>query len=174
MRKIFGVTGLLVLSLAIPSFLGGGRNEGALALSSALPMTRAKRTLPPSLIPPEVMTNLVNYVDAITLGLQTGDQRAIILNTRPHCECRAIGNSFHSIYKVANLIGGNFTLRSTKVISESKTETELFVLLHRSDTTHVLRANGARELWEAVDIPAYFTFTLVAGEWKIAQTSITA
>jgi len=58
------------------------------------------------------------------------------------------------------------------VIRNTKSAITLKVVIHMSNTTHIIRKTGAREIWKGVDIPAYFTLAKYGNSWKIKETSV--
>jgi hypothetical protein len=72
-------------------------------------------------------------------------------------------------------VGGAYSLKQSTIIKQTSSEIELKVVIHMSDTTHIIRKTGVKELWKGTDISAYFTIikmTNVDGVWKIRQTSV--
>ena len=169
-----GIGGAL---LAIPIFLSiilqVGRHEGA--TSTAQPAITITESPPGFLsdVPSGANTSLVKYIDALTMGLHTGSSVLINDVSDVGCECRVIGESFRAIYRKANLIGGEYSLKQSSVIHQNASEISLKVVIHMTDTKHVLRKTGVSEIWKGTDITSYFTLVNRKGSWKIHQTSVT-
>jgi hypothetical protein len=166
---------LLILSFGFALILGMGKHEGTLQVLGGI-ATQHTIDLPSAGtmadIPPDANTILVKYVDALTIALHTGSATGIRAVSDPECECRLIGNNFEAIYKEANLLGGDYSLKEASVMRRSASQITLKVVIHMSDTTHVVRKTGARQLWEGVDIPAYFTLVSRSQKWSIHSTSV--
>ena len=171
-RRVLSIGGLLLLiPIGFSIILSLGRHEGA--VSTAPGATKIVES-PPGImsdIPAAANTVLVKYVDALTAGLHTGSGIAIKEVSEPGCECRVIGDSFEAIYAKANLVGGAYSLKQSTIINRTSSQIELKVVIHMSDTTHIVRKTGAKEVWKGTDISAYFTLTNIDGLWKIRQTS---
>ena len=181
MRRILGVAGaLLLIPVSFSIFLSTGRHQGSLLANGPAPRPSGSLATPvtestPGLlsnIPAGANTALVTYVDALTFGLHTGKNIGINAISKPGCACRIIGESFKAIYTKANLIGGAYSLKQSTVIRNTKSAITLKVVIHMSNTTHIIRKTGAREIWKGVDIPAYFTLAKYGNSWKIKETSV--
>jgi hypothetical protein len=175
-RRVLSIGGLLLLiPIGFSIILSLGRHEGAVSTTpSAVKVVES----PPGImsdIPAAANTALVKYIDALTEGLHTGSALSIKGVSEPGCDCRIIGDSFEVIYTKANLVGGAYSLKQSTIIKQTSSEIELKVVIHMSDTTHIIRKTGVKELWKGTDISAYFTIikmTNVDGVWKIRQTSV--
>ena len=173
MRRVVGIgAALLAIPVLFSLFLNSNKHEGA--LSTSRPAVKIVES-PPGLlsdIPSGANTALVKYIDALTLGLHTGSDVAIREVTNVGCECRVIGESFQAIYTKANLVGGSYSLKQSTVIHKSASEVELKVVIHMTNTTHILRKTGKSEIWKGADIPAYFTIVNRGAHWLINRTSV--
>ena len=171
--RVLGVGGLLLLiPIGLSILLSLGRHEGT--ITTAKPATKISES-PPGImsdIPASANTVLVKYVDALTTGLHTGSAVGIKVVTEAGCECRIIGDSFEAIYSKANLVGGAYSLKRSTIIKRTSSEIQLKVVIHMTDTTHILRKTGAKEVWKGTDISAYFTMVNIDGRWIIRQTSV--
>ena len=92
--------------------------------------------------------------------------------TDPGCECRMIGDNFEAIYTKANLVGGAYSLKRSTVVNKNDSEIQLKVVIHMSDTTHIVRKTGAKEVWTGTDINAYFTLVNRNNKWTIHSTAV--
>ena len=171
-NRVLGVGGiLLLLPIALSLFLSLSKHEGVTTTHPAKKVsTNPAGTMAD--IPSGANTALVKYIDALTTGLHTGSAVDIKKVTIDGCPCRIIGDSFEAIYSKANLVGGAYSLKSSSVIKKSSDEIQLKVTIKMTDTTHIVRKTGAKELWKGTDITAYFTLTKEANSWKIRNTSV--
>ena len=173
MRRILGIAGIfLAIPFLISVFLATGKHEGR---TSTLTAAVAIADSPSGLlsdIPTGANTALVKYVDALTTGLHTGSNTEINKASDAGCECRVIGESFRAIYSKANLIGGSYSLKQSTVIHKNSQEIELKVVIHMSDTTHIVRKTGSTQVWKGLDITSYFTLVNQGKAWTIHQTSV--
>lgn len=173
--RVLGVGGaILLLPVLLSIFLGMNKQEGAVTTSTAAPATKVSESPVGVMsdIPAAANTVLVKYIDALTTGLHTGSPIEINRVTEPGCPCRIIGESFQAIYTKANLVGGAYSLKRSTVIKKSESEIQLKVVIKMTDTTHIVRKTGAKELWKGTDITAYFTLTKAKNIWKIRTTSV--
>ena len=172
-RRILGIAGIfLAIPFLISVFLATGKHEGR---TSTLTAAVAIVDSPPGLlsdIPNGANTALVKYVDALTTGLHTGANTEINNASDAGCECRVIGESFRAIYSKANLVGGSYSLKQSTVIHKNPREIELKVVIHMSDTTHIVRKTGSTQVWKGLDITSYFTLVNQGKAWTIHQTSV--
>ena len=174
MRRVVVVGGVLfAIPLLLFFALVMGKHEGATTTSK--PSIAVVESPPGVLsdIPSGANTALVQYVDALTMGLHTGSNVLINQVTDESCACRVIGESFRAIYRKANLIGGDYSLKQSTVIKEKSSEITLKVVIHMTDTKHVVRKTGASEIWKGTDVAAFFTLINREGAWKIHQTAVT-
>lgn len=165
---------LLLLPIALSVILSLGKHEGT--TSTATPAIKVSESPAGVMsdIPAAANTALVKYIDALTTGLHTGSSVDIKKVTIAGCPCRIIGDSFEAIYAKANLIGGKYSLKRSTVLKNTSNEITLKVTIKMTDTTHIVRKTGAKELWKGTDITAYFTLTKDGNEWKIRNTSVKA
>lgn len=172
-RRVLSIGGLLLLiPIGFSIMLSLGKHEGAVSTTPGAVVIVESAPGIMSDIPAAANTALVKYVDALTAGLHTGSAIAIKEVTEVGCECRIIGDSLEAIYAKANLVGGAYSLKQSTVIKRTSSEIELKVVIHMSDTTHIVRKTGVKELWKGTDISAYFTIINIDGLWKIRQTSV--
>jgi hypothetical protein len=170
--RVLGIGGLLLLlPISMSIFLSLGKHEGTVSTEPTKIHIKENSVGVMADIPPGANTALVKYVDALTTGLHTGSAVDIKKVSSDGCECRFIGESFEAIYTKANLVGGAYSLKRSTVIKKTADEVTLKVTISLSDTTHVLRKTGAKELWKGTDITAYFTLIQDGSNWKIRNTS---
>ena len=68
-------------------------------------------------------------------------------------------------------------MKRSTVLKNSSAEVKLKVTIKMTDTTHVVRKTGAKEIWKGTDITAYFTLTPDSSDkssWKVRDTSVKA
>ena len=172
-NRILGIGGLLLLlPIGMSIFLSLGRHEGSISTSSPTVKVKESPAGVMSDIPAAANTALVKYIDALTTGLHTGSSLDIKKVTVDGCPCRIIGDSFEAIYTKANLVGGAYSLKRSTVVKRSANEVTLKVTIKMTDTTHIIRKTGAKQLWKGTDITAYFTITQEGSSWKIRDTSV--
>lgn len=172
-NRVLAIGGLLLLlPIALSVVLSLGKHEGT--TSTATPTTKVSESPAGVMsdIPAAANTALIKYIDALTNGLHTGSAVDIKKVTLEGCPCRIIGDSFEAIYSKANLIGGKYSLKSSTVLKNTKDEIKLKVTIKMTDTTHIVRKTGAKELWKGTDITAYFTLTKDGSTWKIRNTTV--
>ncbi len=173
-NRVLGVGGLLLLlPVALSIALSMGKHEGATTTSPPATTIIDSPIGVMSDIPSAANTVLVKYIDALTTGLHTGSAVGIKVVSDSGCACRFIGDSFEAIYTKANLVGGAYSLKRSTVIKKNSSSIHLKVVIHMSDTTHIVRKTGAKELWKGTDINAYFTLVNRENIWRIHQTSVT-
>lgn len=162
---------LLLLPITMSIVLSLGKHEGSITAPS--PQTKVKESPAGVMsdIPSAANTALVKYIDALTNGLHTGSSVDIKKASVDGCPCRIIGDSFEAIYTKANLVGGAYSLKRSSVVKRSDHEITLKVTIKMTDTTHIVRKTGEKQLWKGTDITAYFTLTQDGSAWKIRNTS---
>jgi len=172
-NRVLGIGGLLLLlPVGLSIILSLSKHEGAITPSHPATKIADAPVGVMADIPSGANTALVKYVDALTNGLHTGSAVAIKEVTDPGCECRMIGDSFEAIYTKANLVGGAYSLKRSTVVKKSDSEIQLKVVIHMSDTTHIVRKTGAKEVWTGTDINAYFTLVNRNNRWTIHSTTV--
>ena len=149
---------------------GCGRAEGSKYIAGELLASTSLDASLPTNVDPLALTAIINYIDAVNIGLHTGKTLPIRMAAMAGCGCLKIADSFEDIWATANLVGGSYKI--TEISPEINTPEliKLKVRVAMSDTKHVDRRTGKSELWEASNIDTTFTLKPVSGDWWIVQS----
>ena len=163
--------GVVLISITLLS--GCGRSEGAKFLAgeagNLVASTSLDATLP-SNVEPLALTAIINYIDALNIGLHTGQVLPIRMAAMAGCGCLKIADSFEDIYATANLVGGDYKITEISALINTPQVIKLRVRVAMSATKHVDRKSGAVQIWEASNIDTNFTLKPVNGDWWIVQS----
>lgn len=153
--------------ICIALLAGCGRAEGSKYIAGELiASTSLDASLPPN-VDPLALTAIINYIDAVNIGLHTGKTLPIRMAAMAGCGCLKIADSFEDIWATANLVGGSYKITSIEPVINTPELIKLKVRVAMSDTKHVDRKSGKSEFWEASNIDTTFTLKPVNGDWWI-------
>jgi hypothetical protein len=160
-----------IVLLTLLALTGCGRSEGATFLAGDLHSAKVLDASLPDGVNTQALGAIINYVDAINIGMRTGNGLAIRMSAQSGCGCLAIADNFEAIYKEANLVGGSYRITEIAPVTNTPIVIKLKVMVAMSATTHILRKSGAREIWPASEINTVFTLKPVAGTWSIVASA---
>jgi len=165
---MFLKVGAILTCLAL--LTGCGRAEGSKYLAGELLASTSLDASLPSNVDPLALTAIINYIDAVNIGLHTGKVLPIRMAAMAGCGCLKIADSFEDIWATANLVGGSYKITEISPVINTPEMIKLKVRVSMSDTKHVDRRTGRTELWEASNIDTTFTLKPVNGDWWIEQS----
>ena len=160
-----------IVLLALLALTGCGRSEGARFLAGDLQSAKVVDAPLPDGVNTQALGAVINYVDAVNIGMRTGNGLAIRMAAQAGCGCLAIADNFEAIYQQANLVGGSYRITEIAPIINSAHLIKLKVRVDMSATTHILRKTGAKEIWPASAINTVFTLKPIAGTWSIVASA---
>jgi hypothetical protein len=112
---------------------------------------------------------IINYVDGLNMAL-TGDFALIRANAYKDCGCLDITYRLANLFKSSTLIGGEYKLRSIKLLKDGANKKSFLVQVDRSDIRKIDKVNHQSILWSASTIKNTFIVKRVDGVWLLSDT----
>ncbi len=111
---------------------------------------------------------IINYVDGLKMTL-TGDFALIRANAYKDCGCLDITYRLANLFHTATLIGGEYKLRSIKLLKDGINEKSFLVQVDRSDIKKVDKTSRVGVRWSASKITNEFTVKNKEGVWLLSD-----
>ena len=110
---------------------------------------------------------IINYVDGLNMAL-TGDFTLIRGSALKDCGCLDITYRLANLFHTATLIGGEYKLRSIKLLKDGTYEKSFLVQVDRSDIKKVDKTSRVGVRWSASKITNEFTVKNKEGVWLLS------
>ena len=110
---------------------------------------------------------IINYVDGLNMAL-TGDFTLIRGSALKDCGCLDITYRLANLFHTATLIGGEYKLRSIKLLKDGINEKSFLVQVDRSDIKKVDKTSRVGVRWSASKITNEFTVKNKEGVWLLS------
>lgn len=111
---------------------------------------------------------IINYVDGLNMAL-TGDFTLIRGSALKDCGCLDITYRLANLFKSSTLIGGEYKLRSIKLLKDGATKKSFLVQFDRSDIKKVDKTSRVGVRWSASKITNEFTVKNKEGVWLLSD-----
>ena len=111
---------------------------------------------------------IINYVDGLNMAL-TGDFTLIRSNAFTDCGCLDITYRLANLFKSSTLIGGEYKLRSIKLLKDGINEKSFLVQVDRSDIKKVDKTSRIGVRWSASKITNQFIVKNKEGVWLLSD-----
>jgi len=165
----------LITFLLLPLLLTAcARAEGALAptgVAQDVPINNYSDQQEVGYLPdvePASLEPIINYVDGLNFAL-AGEFEYIKTTAVPNCTCLAIATRLKQLLKIATVIGGDYQLRSIKVINDGLTQKHFQVTVLRGDLRKIDKANKQSVIWGKSEIKNQFIVKKTDGGWLLSD-----
>ena len=165
----------LITILLLPLLLTAcARAEGALAptgVAADAPSTNYSDQQGMGYLPnveANSLAPIINYIDGLNLAL-AGNFEYIKVAATANCGCLDIAGRIARLLKTNTLIGGDYQLRSVKVISDGLTQKSFEVVVHRGDLRKIDKASRQSVIWSKSEIKNQFIVTYTDGGWLLSD-----
>ena len=111
---------------------------------------------------------IINYVDGLNMAL-TGDFALIRANAYKDCGCLDITYRLANLFHTATLIGGEYKLRSIKLLKDGINEKSFLVQVDRSDIKKVDKTSRVSARWSASEITNQFIVKKKDQVWLLSD-----
>ena len=111
---------------------------------------------------------IINYVDGLNMAL-TGDFALIRANAYKDCGCLDITYRLANLFHTATLIGGEYKLRSIKLLEDGINEKSFLVQVDRSDIKKVDKTSRVSARWSASEITNQFIVKKKDQVWLLSD-----
>ena len=111
---------------------------------------------------------IINYVDGLNMAL-TGDFALIRANAYKDCGCLDITYRLANLFKSSTLIGGEYKLRSIKLLKDGANKKSFLVQVDRSDIKKVDKTSRVGTRWSASKITNQFIVKMKDGVWLLSD-----
>jgi hypothetical protein len=111
---------------------------------------------------------VINYVDGLNMAL-TGDFALIRANAYKDCGCLDITYRLAKLFNTATLIGGEYKLRSIKLLKDGANEKSFLVQVDRSDIKKVDKTSRVSARWSASEITNQFIVKKKGLVWLLSD-----
>ena len=165
----------LITILLLPLLLTAcARAEGALAptgVAQDLPSNNYSDQQEVGYLPnvePASLEPIINYVDGLNFAL-AGEFEYIKTAAVANCGCLDIATRLKQLLKTATVIGGDYQLRSIKVINDGLTQKHFQVTVLRGDLRKIDKANKQSVIWGKSEIKNQFIVKKTDGGWLLSD-----
>ena len=165
----------LITYLLLPLLLTAcARAEGALAptgVAQDAPINNYSDQQEMGYLPnvePASLEPIINYVDGLNLAL-AGEFEYIKTAAVANCDCLDIATRLKQLLKTATVIGGDYQLRSIKVINDGLTLKRFQVTVLRDDLRKIDKANKQSVIWGKSEIKNQFIVKKTDGGWLLSD-----
>jgi len=165
----------LITYLLLPLLLTAcARAEGALAptgVAQDAPINNYSDQSDVGYLPdvePASLEPIINYVDGLNFAL-AGEFEYIKTATVTNCGCLDIATRLKQLLKTATVIGGDYQLRSIKVINDGLTLKHFQVTVLRGDLRKIDKANKQSVIWGKSEIKNQFIVKKTDGGWLLSD-----
>ena len=111
---------------------------------------------------------IINYVDGLNMAL-TGDFALIRGSALKDCGCLDITYRLANLFHTAILIGGEYKLRSIKLLKDGINEKSFLVQVDRSDIKKVDKTSRVSARWSASEITNQFIVKKKDQVWLLSD-----
>jgi len=165
----------LITFLLLPLLLTAcARDEGALAptgVAQDLPSNNYSDQGDVGYLPdvePSSLEPIINYVDGLNFAL-AGEFEYIKASAVANCGCLDIAARLKQLLNSATVIGGDYQLRSIKVVKDESTLKRFQVIVHRSDLRKIDKANKQSVVWGESEIRNQFIVKKTDSGWLLSD-----
>ena len=123
-------------------------------------------------IPAQVITLVVEYVDALNYALDTGDVRRFKKSAQASCTCLKPAIGIKALYRDAVVVGGRYEITQLKTILISEDRITLQLFLERSDAWQSNLKNGVALKISGIASNATLGIEHIQNTWQIASSSL--
>ena len=123
-------------------------------------------------IPAQVITLVVEYVDALNYALDTGDVRRFKKSAKSSCTCLKPAIGIKELYRDAVVVGGRYEITQLKTILISEDRITLQLFLERSDAWQSNLNSRVELKIPGVSSNAILEISQTENNWQIASSSL--